>query len=614
MPALGSLDDATEVLGDVFGHASFRPGQAQAVEAVVAGRDAVVVLPTGRGKSACYQVPAVVGHRERGCTTVVISPLIALMQDQVVQLGARGVPAAALHSHLDDAERRETTARAIDGELALLYVSPERASSAGFRRLIGQIDVGLLAIDEAHCVSQWGHDFRPDYLRLGELRPYCDAPCVALTATATGRVVDEMQQRLDLYMPEVVLGDFARPNLRFGVAHPGAIARRHERLHLELERAGLRERGARGRAIIYCSTKKTVETVAKTLKNAGFRAGHYHAGRTPLARQRAQRSFETGRVNVLVATNAFGMGIDMPDVRVIVHFQTPGSLEAYYQEAGRAGRDGEPALCLMFYGRADMVTQRRLSRGTAGAVASQRRALGLEAIEAYALSRDCRQARICGHFDATRTHAVCGRCDVCDPSADDGLEDYAAPPEPPAVEALPDSSLDAIVAAVDRLKKPVGKRNLARALRGSQAKSISRGGLLTLPEYGTLASFDEASVLAAIDGLLASGRLARKGAKYPTVWIPHKPVRQSARATKSTSRRRPTSGVGSIAPELDRYRKRMAGRLKWKAYMVFQRRVILAIDRQRPGTLADLATIPGLGPAKIERFGEDILALVRQYG
>lgn len=626
MPRLGTLRDARAVLRDVFGHPDFRAGQRDAVAGAVAGRDVVVLLPTGHGKSICYQVPALVAARAGRGAALVVSPLIALMQDQVQQLQGRGVAAAALNSAMDPAEQREVVAQLRAGELELLYVSPERAAAASFRRLAQEVDIALLAIDEAHCVSQWGHDFRPDYLRLDELRELTPAPTMALTATATPRVVDEIGTRLGLRSPRLVQGDFRRPNLRFVVRHPGANAQRLAMLRAELDAAELRARKGEGRAIIYCSTRKTVESCAKALRADGFPAGWYHAGRTALARERAQRAFLSGRTRILVATNAFGMGIDLPDVRVIVHFQTPGSLEAYYQEAGRAGRDGRPSRCVLFFGAADLVTQRRLSGSDRSVVQQQRREEALEKIEAYAREARCRQVVMCAHFTGSDDHEACGDCDVCTPN--DPLDGVTVEPVVREVTELPEHALVTIVEAVDRLRRPVGKGNLARALRGSKAKSLSRGGLLTLPEYGTLGEFDEASVVAAIEGLLRVGRLARKGRKYPTVWIPGKPVRSRSEIegdggeedgepgpsrTRARRSRRTSRRSDSIAPELDRYRKRVARRLKWKAYMVFQRRAIVAIDDARPTTLEQLEKIPGLGPAKIDRFGEDILALVRRY-
>ncbi len=615
MARLGTWTDARRVLTETFRYPDFRPGQSEAIRAAMQGRDAVVVLPTGRGKSLCYQVPALVAATKGRGATVVVSPLIALMQDQVAQLRGRGISAGALHSQLDADEARQTLAKLHDGELALVYVSPERAATASFRRHVVDSPIAMLAIDEAHCVSQWGHDFRPDYLRLGEIREVLDVPTLALTATATPRVVAEIQSRLGLRDPTMVTGDFRRPNLRFCVRHPPTAAARLAITCAELAAAGLHGRRGPGRGIVYCSTRKAVQTVAAALRREGFAAGYYHAGRTALARTRAQDGFVAGRTRVLVATNAFGMGIDVPDIRAIVHYQTPGSLEAYYQEAGRAGRDGQPSCCAMLFGAADMVTQRRLASLSDGGMAQQqRREEALAIIERYARASTCRQVAMCEHFTGHDDHAPCGGCDVCDPHSDDEASAIERAPAP-VVAPLPDTAKEVIVAAVGRLARPVGKRNLARALRGSKAKTLARGGLLTMPEYGTLSEHDEDSLVAAVDELVQSGRLVRRGRKYPTVWTPGKPIRGVADETTTPARRRrSTRGVeGSIAPELDRYRKRMAGKLRWKAYMVFQRKAILAIDRARPTTLAELARIPGLGPAKIDRFGEDILELVRRY-
>ncbi len=606
---------ARAVLAERFGYAAFRPGQAEAVDAALGGRDAVVLLPTGSGKSVCYQVPACVQFAAACGTTLVISPLIALMQDQVSALRAKGITAAALHSHQDAAEQRDAVRDFLRGDLALLYVSPERAAKDSFRRMLARTEIALLAVDEAHCVSQWGHDFRPDYMALNELREIIDVPLLALTATATSRVVDEIVARLDMRSCEIVRTGFDRPNLRFAVQAIRSQDMRIQALKSALERNGLRGRRGAGRAIVYCSTRKTTEKVAKALRSAGFAATHYHAGRTQGARERAQASFEASRSRVLVATNAFGMGIDLPDIRLIVHFQTPGSVEAYYQEAGRAGRDGEPAECLLFFGQADLMTQRRINSGGSN---EQRTEDAIAAIERYATSTACRQSDLVAHFSGEEAISACGHCDVCDGSADDAAQDAAA--AAPILQTLPSEALDGIVSAVDRLSRPVGKTLLARALRGSRAKSLSRGGLLTLPEYGSLAAYDEPSVVSAVEDLIREGRLQRTGQKFPTVWIPGKPVRAprvAATPRPGTERadkpQRPRHHGGSLARALDNYRKRQARQLRWKSYMVFQRNVILAIERAEPRDLDALSRIPGLGPAKIERFGDDILDLVRQH-
>jgi ATP-dependent DNA helicase RecQ len=623
-PSRPGAEPARAALQEVFGYPDFRDGQREAVAAAVRGEDAVVLLPTGSGKSICYQVPAVLAHRAGRGATIVISPLIALMHDQVAALCGRGVAAGSLDSHQDADAQRQTEASLVAGELALVYVSPERASKTGFRRVLERARIAMIAVDEAHCVSQWGHDFRPDYLRLHELRASVDAPMIALTATATPRVMDEIASRLELRDPVVVRGDFQRPNLSFGVVQPGKRELRLQALGTALEAALLRGRTAtHGRAIIYCSTRKVTEWVATQLRAKGFAAGHYHAGRTQLARERAHRAFGHGRTPILVATNAFGMGIDFPDVRLIVHFQTPGSLEAYYQEAGRAGRDGLPARCLMFFGEDDLATQMRLSNPGASVEIEARREQALERIEHYARASRCRQQLLCEHFTGTHDHPRCELCDCClDADAVREAVRQADAPEP-AHEALGAEVRSTIALALGRLRRPVGKTSLARALHGSRAKSLARGGLLQLPEYGALKPHDEAAIVATIDAMMRDGTLVRQGRKFPTVWLADRPLEDTAAranpgastgtrrsATKATTSR----GVSPLLRALDDYRRKTARTLRWKVYMVFAKRVILAIDRARPKTRAALAKVPGLGPAKIERFGADILALVARHG
>jgi len=446
---------------------------------------------------------------------------------------------------------------------------------------------------------------------------------IALTATATPIVMKEIEARLGLQKPVLVRTGFDRPNLSFAVRAIRTENARVEVVLEELERAKLRGRGSRGRAIIYCATRKVTERVAKALRGTGLRVGHYHAGRTKLARERAQSAFEMGRTRVLVATNAFGMGIDLPDVRLIVHFQTPGSVEAYYQEAGRAGRDGDAAHCLMLFGLADLATQRRLAeRSTSGAAQEQRRDDAIGEIERYAVEERCRHQALVSHFTGEVDEPECGRCDVCRGEVVQAKEAVGRSRREVAIETLSNDARDTIVSAVERLSRPVGRRNLAQALRGGKAKTLSRGGLLTLPEYGVLSDHTEDSVIATIDSLLVEGRLQKTGKKYPTVWIPGKPVRSSKSTPRSTERdnagsRAPAKSRsrygGDIARALDNYRKKTARALGWKTYMVFQRRVLMAIDREEPDSLEALSQIPGLGPAKIERFGEDLLGLVRQH-
>jgi len=365
--------------------------------------------------------------------------------------------------------------------------------------------------------------------------------------------------------------------------------------------------------------------VAAALAEAGFAVGHYHAGRTALARERAQRGFAAGKTRVLVATSAFGMGVDYPDVRAIVHYQAPGSVEAYYQEAGRAGRDGGPGACVLLFGPGDLVTQRRLHERDGG----PRQEEALLALVRYANAVTCRQQLLCGHFTGTEDHARCGRCDVClDPeSVRDAREGGDPDDAPPGPRGFPGpAGQQRIGAAVRDPGRKVGKLNLAKARRGSEAKAVAVNGLMHLPQHGALREVAEATVIATIEHLVAQRQLVRRGVKYPTLTVPGavspRRIERAPRATTSGDRtstpaRGPRRSSGqahtSITLALDTFRKKMARQLKWKSYMVMQRGVIAAIEKQRPTTPEALARIPGLGPAKIARFGPDILAIVRRF-
>jgi len=333
------------VLRDVFGYGEFRPGQAEVISAVLAKRDTLAVMPTGGGKSVCYQVPALL--RTDGLT-LVVSPLLALMKDQVDAMRAMGVPAAAINSTVAIEEQREVLAAAGSGELRLLYVAPERFGAAGFMAALRSLPVALLAIDEAHCISQWGHDFRPSYRELGAVRDRIGSPpVVALTATADPRVRDDIVQRLGLHDPAIHVAGFDRPNLRFEVVKVSSLKEKFEGISAQLR--ALKDESA----IVYCGTRKRVEEVTDSLQRAGIRCARYHAGMQDEDRKRIQDAFARDTLRVIVATNAFGMGIDKPDVRAVIHHDMPDSLESYYQEAGRAGRDGGAATCTLYYATRD---------------------------------------------------------------------------------------------------------------------------------------------------------------------------------------------------------------------------------------------------------------------
>ncbi len=340
-----SLTSAQKVLRDVFGYGEFRPGQSEVISAVLSGRDTLAVMPTGGGKSACYQVPALL--REDGLT-LVVSPLLALMKDQVDAMAAMGVSAAAINSTIPVDEQRQILAEAGAGNLRLLYVAPERFGAAGFMAALRALPVALLAVDEAHCISQWGHDFRPSYRDLGSVRDRIGSPpIVALTATADPRVRDDIVQRLDLHDPIIHVAGFDRPNLHFEVVKVANLKEKFEGIASQLRE--LKDESA----IVYCGTRKRVEEITDSLQRAGIKCARYHAGMPDDDRKRIQNAFARDTLRVIVATNAFGMGIDKPDVRAVIHHDMPDSLESYYQEAGRAGRDGDPATCTLYYGTRD---------------------------------------------------------------------------------------------------------------------------------------------------------------------------------------------------------------------------------------------------------------------
>ncbi|MGN0836881.1 MAG: RecQ family ATP-dependent DNA helicase [Akkermansia sp.] len=353
MPESPSYPELQQALHNFFGFERLRPGQEEVVRAAMEGRDTLAIMPTGGGKSLCYQLPALC----RAGLTVVVSPLIALMKDQVDALQARGIPAAAINSSLGTEEYRQVMAGLRAGELKILYVAPERFAQEGFMRALSEWPIALLAVDEAHCLSQWGHDFRPDYLRLGRAREALGFPqTMALTATATEAVRQDIVSTLQLREPAVVISGFARDNLDFRVVPCGKRADKFERIAKTVAQWG--------QGIIYCSTRKNVMLVYEELRGRGIRAVAYHAGMTDEERSQSQEDFISRRADVAVATNAFGMGIDRADVRFVIHFEIPGSVEAYYQEAGRAGRDGEPAVCELLFNHADLKTQEFFYEGS----------------------------------------------------------------------------------------------------------------------------------------------------------------------------------------------------------------------------------------------------------
>jgi ATP-dependent DNA helicase RecQ len=596
---------ALDILQSVFGYTRFRDPQQAIVEHVADGGDALVLMPTGGGKSLCYQIPALL----RQGTGIVVSPLIALMQDQVDALREAGVAAAYLNSSLDAQQQREVERQLLAGELNLLYVAPERLLTSRFLDLLERTEVALFAIDEAHCVSQWGHDFRPEYRELTILhRRFPSVPRIALTATADPRTREEIVERLALQQARQFVSSFDRPNIRYVVAQ-----RHNPRSQLTSFLEG--HRGDAG--IVYCLSRRKVDETAQWLSDAGIAALPYHAGLDAAKRASNQQRFLREDGVVMVATVAFGMGIDKPDVRFVVHLDLPRSMEGYYQETGRAGRDGLPANAWMIYGLSDVVTMSQMIAQSESADERKRvERQKLESLLAYAEATRCRREVLLGAFGED-FHGPCGRCDNCI--------------DPPKTWDATVSAQKAL-SAVYRSGQRFGSGHVIDILRGIDNERMSQLGHDRLTTFGIGADMDEKQWRSVFRQLLASGLLATDAEGFGTlrltassrdVLVGDKSVhmREETRPARKASRRRDSQLVTGASLGIEAYeqpmwealrtlRSKLAKQHGVPAYVIFHDATLLAMLRALPETEEDLASISGIGEAKLKRYGRDFLDVI----
>ena len=623
-----------------LGYAAFRPGQREAIETLFAHGRLLLVAPTGGGKSLSYQLPATI----LSGTTLVVSPLVALMADQVQALEARGVRATYLASTLEAPEMRRRMARIARREFALAYVAPERLAFPGFRGLIREIDCPLVAVDEAHCISEWGHDFRPEYLTIGAL--LADLPrarVLACTATATPIVRDEILSRLGLPpdTPQIVRG-FARPNLALRAAEIVGRRERERLVDSALSEALEGPKRGRGTAIVYAPTRKQAEEESERLADRGWRARSYHAGLDGRTRDTVQRAFAEGGLEVVVATNAFGMGIDRPDVRAVIHLGPPGSIEAYYQEVGRAGRDGAPALGLLLVGARDLPLRRALLERGAGdavpdpAVVEHKWSMFLELIR-WAEGGSCRHDAILRYFgDEAETLAGCGRCDVCL-----ALEERPEAGDPERVTLIVRKALSGVA----RVHGRFGLQLAVKLVHGDADERLERAGLTKVQTFGNLRDQPAPWLIALLRRCVSAGWVSFEGADRPVVTLTEdgravmkgeRPARLLLPPSSSAPKRVERVGPRRVEPAADRAPGRVADRepveLDAAALALFEalRRHRLAVARTegvapfivasdrtlrdiaalRPRDLAELELAHGVGRHKAARYGAGLLQVV----
>ena len=596
-----------ESLKQYWGFDSVRPLQEQAIAAALAKRDSVVVMPTGGGKSLCYQVPPLIS----GGVCVVISPLISLMKDQVDALRLIGYPAAALNSSQSDEEAAEVWNDLRAGNLRLLYTSPERLFNGSFIERLGELGVNRIAVDEAHCISQWGHDFRPEYRRLAEVRRRLPKATIqALTATATPRVREDIAAQLELRDPAMLVGVFDRPNLTYRV---------HQRADLVGQTIDAIQRHSEGATIVYCISRKDTESLADELKRRKLNAAAYHAGLSPDVRRRVQEHFKQERLDVVVATVAFGMGIDRSNVRCVVHAAMPKSVESYQQETGRAGRDGLPAECLLLYSAGDAAKWIRLLERSAAEQETDPEVLAhtidlIEELKRLVSGQRCRHRALSEYFGqeyVPPTPEGCGACDICLSESD----------------AVPDSTVIAqkILSCIARASGPnrdmpqsYGGKYIVDILRGKATADVVRRGHAQLSTFGLLRDVPAAALVNYIDQMVDMGVVERERGQYPTLMLNHESLKVlkgeravELRAMHAVEAAAPATAETVAAPfdghvfeRLRELRRELATERGVPAYIIFGDATLQDMARVRPTTAAAFRFVKGVGERKAAEFGE----------